>query len=82
MPARRIAGNTEHAIRERAYYMWEQDGRPHGRDIEYWDRAAAEAAAKPKRAKIAAAKMTTAKTVVASQWQKEPPRREPAAARE
>ena len=74
MPARRIAGNTEHAIRERAYYMWEQDGRPHGRDIEYWDRAAAEAAAKPKRAKIAAAKMTIAKTVVAKPVAKRAPK--------
>ncbi len=26
-------------IRERAYHLWEQDGRPHGRDLEYWERA-------------------------------------------
>lgn len=63
MPVRHIAGNTEHTIRERAYYLWEQDGRPHGRDIEYWSRAAAETAVKPKRAKVAAAKMTTPKSV-------------------
>lgn len=60
MAARRTTGNTEHAIRERAYYLWEQDGRPYGRDIEYWGRAAAEAEAKPKRVRAAAA---TAKPV-------------------
>jgi hypothetical protein len=26
-------------IRERAYHLWEQEGRPHGRDVEYWERA-------------------------------------------
>jgi hypothetical protein len=29
----------EHRIRERAYYLWEADGKPHGRDVEYWERA-------------------------------------------
>lgn len=29
----------EQRIRERAYHLWEQDGRPHGRDQEYWERA-------------------------------------------
>ncbi len=29
----------EQRIRERAYHLWETDGRPHGRDIEYWERA-------------------------------------------
>jgi hypothetical protein len=27
------------AIREQAYYFWEQDGRPSGRETEYWMRA-------------------------------------------
>lgn len=27
------------AIREQAYYFWEQDGRPDGREHEYWMRA-------------------------------------------
>ena len=31
--------DTEHLIRERAYLLWEQDGRPDGRDLEYWERA-------------------------------------------
>ena len=26
-------------IRERAYHLWEADGRPHGREKEYWERA-------------------------------------------
>ena len=34
---------TQHAddlaIQEQAYYFWEQDGRPEGRETEYWQRA-------------------------------------------
>jgi hypothetical protein len=30
---------AEQRIRERAYHLWEADGRPHGRDTEYWERA-------------------------------------------
>jgi hypothetical protein len=26
-------------IRERAYQLWEEDGRPEGRDLEFWERA-------------------------------------------
>src|SRR5271166_537067 len=26
-------------VRERAYHLWEADGKPHGRDVEYWQRA-------------------------------------------
>jgi hypothetical protein len=29
----------EARIRTRAYHLWEQDGRPHGRDEEFWERA-------------------------------------------
>jgi hypothetical protein len=29
----------EHAVRERAYLLWEQDGRPEGRAEEYWHQA-------------------------------------------
>ena len=29
----------EQRIRERAYHLWEVDGRPEGRDAEYWERA-------------------------------------------
>ncbi len=26
-------------IRERAHRLWEQDGQPHGQDLEFWERA-------------------------------------------
>jgi hypothetical protein len=26
-------------IRQRAYHLWQADGSPHGRDVEYWERA-------------------------------------------
>ncbi len=29
----------EQLIREHAYALWEADGRPHGSDLEYWERA-------------------------------------------
>ncbi len=29
----------EERIRHRAYHLWEADGKPHGRDAEYWERA-------------------------------------------
>lgn len=29
----------EERVRERAYHLWEVDGKPHGRDVEYWQRA-------------------------------------------
>ena len=29
----------EQRIRERAYHLWEADGRPDGREAEYWERA-------------------------------------------
>ena len=28
-----------HRIRERAYHLWDDEGRPHGRDAEFWERA-------------------------------------------
>jgi hypothetical protein len=31
----------EQRVRERAYLLWEAEGRPHGRDVEYWERARA-----------------------------------------
>ncbi|MCG7360058.1 DUF2934 domain-containing protein [Roseomonas sp. ACRSG] len=35
------AGDPEHAIRTRAYHLWEQEGRPEGRELEFWYRARA-----------------------------------------
>ena len=29
----------EEAVRRTAFFLWEQDGRPPGRDVEYWSRA-------------------------------------------
>ena len=31
----------ENRIRERAYYFWEADGRPEGREQEHWEQAEA-----------------------------------------
>ena len=36
--------DTESIIRERAYALWEQSGRPHGRDKDHWFQAAKEVA--------------------------------------
>ena len=33
--------DSEHRIRERAYHLWEADGRPEGRAQDYWERAKA-----------------------------------------
>ncbi len=29
-------------IRQRAYFLWEDEGRPHGREIEHWHRVTTE----------------------------------------
>jgi hypothetical protein len=44
------------AIQQRAYYLWEADGRPEGRSEHYWQLALAEAqaAAKPVKTKAPA----------------------------
>ena len=41
--------HDEHAIRERAYALWQKEGSPDGRDAEFWERASLmiEAEAKP-----------------------------------
>ena len=31
----------EQRVRERAYHLWEAEGKPHGRDVEFWERARA-----------------------------------------
>lgn len=46
------AAMPEQTIREKAYHLWEQHGRPSGRDVEFWSRAAAMlATVKPSKAK-------------------------------
>jgi hypothetical protein len=37
--------NVERRIRDRAYRIWEEEGRPADRDVEHWLRAAQEVAA-------------------------------------
>jgi hypothetical protein len=34
--------DRDQLIRDRAYRIWERDGRPHGRDAEHWQQAAGE----------------------------------------
>jgi hypothetical protein len=41
LPSVDQAGDPEHAIRIRAYHLWEQEGRPEGRELEFWHRACA-----------------------------------------
>jgi hypothetical protein len=36
--------HIENQIRERAYAIWEKEGRPHGREWDHWVRAAGELA--------------------------------------
>ncbi|MBN9316657.1 MAG: DUF2934 domain-containing protein [Devosia sp.] len=42
-PADPAAIVSEEAIRQRAYFMWEADGSPEGRQDHYWSLARAEA---------------------------------------
>ena len=51
-------------IRTAAYYIWEKEGKPEGKDQEIWFRACAEIAKCPKKAeKKAVVKKTTAKII-------------------
>ena len=34
-----MAFETEENIRVRAYHLWEANGRPQGRDLEFWEQA-------------------------------------------
>jgi hypothetical protein len=34
-----VSRHDEHRIRERAYGIWIEEGRPHGRDLAHWQRA-------------------------------------------
>lgn len=46
----------EQRIRERAYAIWEQEGRPHGRDLDHRLRAEAEIAAERSRGGVTPAR--------------------------
>ena len=41
-----MSEQREQALRERAYVLWEQDGRPEGRSLAHWSQAEAEIAEK------------------------------------
>ncbi len=43
-------------VADRAYHLWEQAGRPHGRDLEFWIQAEADvrASSKPHKSDLAA----------------------------
>ena len=47
-PKPRSNGATDTSVAERAYAIWESEGKPEGHDMEHWLRAEAEAARKPK----------------------------------
>jgi hypothetical protein len=36
---------TQQDIAARAYQLWEEEGRPHGRDLDHWSKAASELSA-------------------------------------
>jgi hypothetical protein len=49
---------TQHEIEQRAYAMWEQEGRPHGRNLDHWltaekELSAQSSAMSPRRAESA-----------------------------
>jgi hypothetical protein len=37
-----LHAHIEDRVRERAYHLWESEGRPQGREFEHWQRAQAE----------------------------------------
>lgn len=47
-------------IRERAYELWEREGRPHGRDSEHWKTAEKELGAAPAASPTVTAKAAPA----------------------
>ncbi len=57
-----------HQIRERAYGLWEADGRPEGKEMDYWLRAERDLSigeAKPSRKAKGTVKSTSARTAKA-----------------
>lgn len=64
-------GDNEDKVRVRAYHLWEAEGRPHGREGEFWARALlleqqkdapGQASGPPKAKRAAAAKPSPAKS--------------------
>lgn len=77
---------SEEWIKNRAYALWEEEGRPHGKDTEHWERAAQEytsmngaaQTAKPAR-KTKASEAKTPKTATAAEVSEPPAKTKPAA---
>ena len=60
-----MTDERERRIRERAYAIWEREGRPRGREREHWEQAAAELAAEDDGA-IEAAELDAGSTITLS----------------
>ena len=41
---------SEERVRERAYFIWEREGRPHGKELEHWNAALRELEAETAKA--------------------------------
>jgi hypothetical protein len=54
-------------VANRAYQLWEQAGRPHGRDLEFWIQAEAEVHAAPAPGKTALASAAASQPLQAAQ---------------
>jgi len=62
----RMGDDRHQKIQQRAYEIWEREGRPWGREAEFWDRAAAELAALMKLPRAAAKAAPKAPSITAS----------------
>jgi hypothetical protein len=69
----------EERIRERAYEIWEREGKPHGRDAEHWRQAASEIDAEVAASAGAGEPPASApaRTVTPTRRSRAVPRREP-----
>jgi hypothetical protein len=64
-----MSESREQTIRERAYALWEQDGRPEGRSVAHWSQAEMEVAvehALPAQGKVKAIKSRRRRSVAKS----------------
>jgi DUF2934 family protein len=64
-----MSESREQAIRERAYALWEQDGRPEGRSVAHWSQAEMEVEvehALPAQDKVKAIKLRRRRKVAKS----------------
>ncbi|MEQ1771047.1 MAG: DUF2934 domain-containing protein [Devosia sp.] len=77
---------NDDVVREQAYYLWEAEGKPHGREHEFWQRAAVALSGKSKMSTLAkpapkkvkdeapkASKVAAGKTKAAANKSKAPP---------